>query len=61
MSREAADGQQALDAAKKQQFDLVLSDVNMPVMDGITLVQNLRTLPPKIHSDPHADHRVRRG
>lgn len=43
--QEAADGQQALDAAKKQQFDLVLSDVNMPVMDGITLVQNLRTLP----------------
>lgn len=42
---EAADGQQALDKAKTTTVDLVLSDVNMPVMDGIELVKNLRTLP----------------
>lgn len=42
---EAADGQQALDKAKTTAVDLVLSDVNMPVMDGIELVKNLRTLP----------------
>ncbi|MCJ8314336.1 MAG: response regulator [Saccharospirillaceae bacterium] len=41
---EANDGQQALDIAKTRSFDLVLSDVNMPVMDGITLVKNLRNL-----------------
>ncbi len=41
---EAADGQQALDKAKGGKFDLVLSDVNMPVMDGITLIKELRTL-----------------
>ncbi|PIE42952.1 MAG: response regulator [Gammaproteobacteria bacterium] len=41
---EAADGQQALDKAKAQQFDLVLSDINMPVMDGISLIENLRSL-----------------
>lgn len=41
---EAADGQQALDIAKQSTFDLVLSDVNMPVMDGIQLVRELRTL-----------------
>ena len=41
---EANDGQQALEIAKTRSFDLVLSDVNMPVMDGITLVKNLRTL-----------------
>ncbi|MCU7835509.1 MAG: response regulator [gamma proteobacterium symbiont of Taylorina sp.] len=42
---DAADGQQALDIAKTRSFDLVLSDVNMPVMDGITLIRNLRALP----------------
>jgi len=42
---DACDGQQALDAAKKQQFDVVVSDVNMPVMDGITLIRELRKLP----------------
>ena len=41
---EAADGQQALNIAKNGGFDLVLSDVNMPVMDGIQLVKELRTL-----------------
>ncbi len=39
------DGSQALSEAKKQQFDVVVSDVNMPVMDGITLVKSLRQLP----------------
>lgn len=42
---EAADGQDALNKAKQQTVDLVLSDVNMPVMDGIELVKNLRGLP----------------
>jgi two-component system chemotaxis response regulator CheY len=42
--REACDGSEALGIAKTQQFDLVLSDVNMPVMDGIQLVTELRKL-----------------
>ncbi len=41
---EAGDGQEALEIAKNNVFDLVLSDVNMPVMDGITLVKNLREM-----------------
>jgi two-component system chemotaxis response regulator CheY len=42
---DAADGQQALNIAKTGSFDLVLTDVNMPVMDGITLTRELRALP----------------
>lgn len=42
---EAADGEQALAMAKTKQVNLVLTDVNMPKMDGITLIKNLRTLP----------------
>ena len=33
---------QALEIAEKQKFDLVITDVNMPNMDGITLVRELR-------------------
>ncbi len=39
---EAVDGQEALNKAKSQQFDLIITDVNMPVMDGITFIKNLR-------------------
>jgi two-component system chemotaxis response regulator CheY len=42
---DAADGQQALNIAKTGNFDLVLTDVNMPVMDGLTLTRQLRALP----------------
>ena len=42
---EASDGQEALNFAKGKKFDLVLSDVNMPNMDGIELTKSLRTLP----------------
>ncbi|PWK49154.1 response regulator [Pleionea mediterranea] len=41
---EAQDGQQALQSAQKTQYDLILSDVNMPNMGGIELVQQLRQL-----------------
>ena len=42
---EAENGQLALDAAAAGGFDLVLADVNMPVMDGISMVRELRTRP----------------
>lgn len=42
---QTADGQQALDWLSKNPIDLVITDVNMPVMDGITLVRELRKLP----------------
>ena len=42
---EAADGVEALAKAKSNALDLVISDVNMPNMDGITLIAELRKLP----------------
>jgi two-component system chemotaxis response regulator CheY len=41
---QAVDGVEALDYAKNSAVDLVLTDVNMPRMDGITLVRELRGL-----------------
>src|SRR3954467_13552743 len=40
---EADNGQAALDSAAVHKFDLILADVNMPVMDGITMVREIRT------------------
>jgi two-component system, chemotaxis family, chemotaxis protein CheY len=42
---EAADGQEGLDKAKTKTVNLVLTDQNMPKMDGITLIKALRGLP----------------
>ena len=39
---EAVDGQDGLDKAKSQAIDLVLTDQNMPVMDGLSLIKALR-------------------
>lgn len=41
---EAVDGVDALGKAKGGQYDLVLTDVNMPNMDGIGLIKELRQL-----------------
>ena len=45
LETEAADGLEALEIAQQQNFDLVLTDQNMPRMDGLTLIQKLRQLP----------------
>ncbi|MBI3479049.1 MAG: response regulator [Nitrosomonadales bacterium] len=42
---EAVDGQEGLDKAKANAIDLVLTDQNMPKMDGLTLIKTLRGLP----------------
>ena len=39
---EATDGQDALDKVKRGNFDLVLTDIRMPGMDGLEFVQRVR-------------------
>jgi len=41
---EAVDGADGLKKAKTRVFNIVVTDVNMPNMDGITLVKELRAL-----------------
>lgn len=40
----AQNGSDALQKVKDNSFDLILTDINMPVMDGLTLLLNLREL-----------------
>jgi len=42
---EAADGAEAIAVLGRESFDLVLADINMPVMDGLKLVQHIRSTP----------------
>lgn len=42
---QAGDGVEALELARERVFDLVVTDHNMPRMDGVTLVRELRALP----------------
>lgn len=42
---EADSGQAALEACDKGSFDVVVTDLNMPGMDGIELIRRLRARP----------------
>lgn len=50
----AENGQIALDLAESQAFDLIIMDVNMPVMDGLTATKELRRRPGPNQSAPVA-------
>ena len=39
---EATDGQQALKILRQQKFDLVITDLHMPKVDGVNLLDNIR-------------------
>ncbi len=41
---EASDGAEALELARGSRVDLISTDLNMPRMDGVTLVADLRQL-----------------
>lgn len=42
---EAEHGQDAMTKLQGSAVDLIITDLNMPVMDGITLIRNVRQLP----------------
>lgn len=42
---EADNGQSALDRAAQAKVDLIISDVNMPVMDGLTFARKIKENP----------------
>ena len=41
---EASDGQEGLEKARGSKVNLVLTDQNMPRMDGLTLIKSLRAM-----------------
>jgi len=46
----ADDGVEGLKASREQQFDMILSDINMPNMTGISMVSKVRRLPGYEHT-----------
>ncbi|MBF0237901.1 MAG: fused response regulator/phosphatase [SAR324 cluster bacterium] len=40
---EASNGQEGLQIAKKEEIDLIITDMEMPVMDGLMFIRELRT------------------
>ena len=45
---EAYDGAKAIELIENSQFDLVLSDVRMPYLDGVALALHLRSVNPNL-------------
>lgn len=41
---EASNGAEALDLIKTRNFNLIISDLNMPVMDGLTFIKQVRVI-----------------
>lgn len=46
VAAEAEDGEEALDIAQGRHIDIVLVDMNMPIMDGITFMKKLKESQP---------------
>lgn len=42
---EASNGAEALQMSQREQFDLVITDVNMPDVNGLELIKALRSMP----------------
>jgi CheY-like chemotaxis protein len=46
---EAGGGEEALEKIKKQNFDLVVLDIMMPVTDGYEVLERIKAIPSKAH------------
>ena len=63
---EASNGQEALDMLREKWVDLILTDVNMPTMNGEEFIRRLdqddllRTVPVLVVSTDGSEHRVER-
>ncbi|MBW6423730.1 response regulator [Rhizobium sp. XQZ8] len=42
---EAVDGMDGIEKLNAGQFDLIVTDLNMPKMDGLTMIRELRKMP----------------
>jgi two-component system chemotaxis response regulator CheY len=64
---EASEGLEALCKARETPFSVVITDMHMPVMDGISLVRELRKLPDYervpviIMTSDFSRHRIQEG
>jgi two-component system chemotaxis response regulator CheY len=63
---DAGDGREALELLKTKWIDIILTDINMPVMDGEELMQNLAvdqltgSIPVIVISTDRSEERLRR-
>jgi YesN/AraC family two-component response regulator len=56
VTQTAGDGQEALEKIRSEQPDIVITDVYMPKMDGLTLIQHLREEFPDIYIVIHSGY-----
>lgn len=47
---EAENGREGLWRARAERFDLIVSDIHMPVMDGLQMIQEIRKIPDYAHT-----------